>query len=565
MNNHLETKPVAGSEAAAEDVPHFDVVVIGAGFSGLYALYRLRDVNGLCVQLFEESSDVGGVWNLNRYPGARCDSESYVYCYSFSKELCQEWDWSGRYPRQAELLAYLKHVAERFDLYPNIECNTRVTTTTWNDEDSVWEVETERGHRVTAQFLVTGLGLLASKRYIPDYEGLDTFRGEWHHTGQWPEHDVDFRGKRVGVVGTGSTGVQAIPVIAEQAEHLYVFQRSPQFTIPARHEKVDRAFLDDVKANYDKIWDLAHHSAGGFPFEPNQTRALDVTAEERQATFDQLWEEGGFKFVFGSYKDTLTDRRANDYASEYIRSKIRERVNDPEVAEKLMPVDSPFAAKRAIVDTNYFETYNRDNVTLVDLRTAPIEKVTPTGIRTTDEEYDLDILVFATGFDAVTGPFVRIDFQGRDGLTLKDHWGKDGVRTYLGLAMAGFPNMFTITGPGSTFGNQPVGIEHHVEWISDLIQYMRARKYDVIEAEPDAEDRWVERLQSNTGRTLIPLADSWLTGANIPGKPRRVLIEFGNFGSYRRDVDEVIRNGYAGFKFERRTGLASDADQASVS
>jgi cation diffusion facilitator CzcD-associated flavoprotein CzcO len=548
------------------EVPqHFDVVVVGAGFAGLYALHRLRDVLGLSVQLFEEAGGVGGTWYLNRYPGARCDSESYVYCYSFSKELCQEWDWSGRDPQQAELLSYLEHVADRFDLHPNIECSTRVTSARWSDEDTVWEIETDRGHRVTAQFLVTGLGLLASKRYIPDYDGLESFTGEWHHTGQWPTEEVDFRGKRVGVVGTGSTGVQAIPVIADQAEHLYVFQRTPQFTIPARHEKVDRAFLDDIKANYDEIWEAAHHSAGGFPFEPNQTSALEVTAEERKETFDELWEQGGFKFVFGSYKDTLTDRRANDYAAEYIRSKIRERVQDPEIAEQLLPVDHPFSAKRPIIDTNYFETYNRDNVTLVDLRTSPIEDVTSTGVRTTDDEYDVDILVFATGFDAVTGPFLRIDIRGRDGLTLKDHWAADGVRTYLGLAVSGFPNMFTITGPGSTFGNQPVGIEHHVEWISDTIAYMRERRYDLVEAEPAAEGEWVERLQRNTGRTVIPLADSWYTGSNIPGKEQRVLIEFGNFGRYRRDVDQIVRNGYTGFRFERRAGLAGGADQASAS
>lgn len=535
-------EPEASSTAA------YDAVVIGAGFSGLYALHRLRDTLGLSVRVFEEGGGVGGTWYWNRYPGARCDSESYVYCYSFSKELCQEWQWSGRYPEQHELSAYLEHVADRFELRRDIALNTRVTSARWCEDRAHWEVETDRGERVTAQYLLTGVGLLAAKRYVPRIEGLDSFEGEWHHTGRWPQEGVDLRGKRVGIIGTGSTGVQAIPVIARDAEHLHVFQRSPQFTIPARHELVDRAFLDDVKAHYDDIWRKTHWSAGGFPWEHNGLSALEVTSAERQATLERLWAEGGFKFVFGSYKDLLVDRRANDFVSEFIRSKIRERVNDPAVAEKLLPVDHPFSSRRPIVDTAYFETYNRDNVTLVDLRDNPIKEITPNGIRTEDGDVDLDVIVFATGFDAVTGPFFRIDIRGKDGLTLKEHW-SEGPRSYLGLANTGFPNLFTIFGPGSTFPNAPVGIEHHVDWVADCIRHMRQHGADVVEAAPEAEDAWMDRLRGEADKTLVPLADSWLTGANIPGKRRQVLIFIGHFGQYRKLVDEVATNGYQGFAF----------------
>jgi len=544
----------------ASDRPHFDVVVIGAGFSGLYALHRLRDHLGLSVRVYEEGSDVGGTWFWNRYPGARCDSEAFVYCYSFSKELYQEWNWSGRYPLQGELAAYLEHVADRFDLRPDIEFGTRVTGASWLEDEGVWEVRAAGQEPVTAQFLLTGVGLLAAKKYVPDLPGIDTFKGEWHHTGAWPQEGVDFSGKRVGVIGTGSTGVQAIPVIAEEAEHLYVFQRSPQFTIPARHELVDQTFFDEVKANYEAIWRDTHWSAGGFPWQHNGISAVEVGPEERRATFQELWDYGGFKFVFGSYKDLLVDRRANDSVSEFIREKIRERVDDPAVAEKLLPVDHPFGARRPIVDTNYFETYNRDDVTLVDVRSAPIVEVTPEGIRTEDGLYELDVIVFATGFDAVTGPFFRMDIRGREGLALKEHW-SEGPRSYLGLANSGFPNLFTIFGPGSTFPNAPVGIEHHVEWISDCIAQAREQGTEIVEADAEAEAGWMERLRSEADKTLVPLADSWLTGANVPGKRRQVLIFIGHFGRYRKLVDDVAARSYEGFSFRRARAKARAQQQ----
>jgi cation diffusion facilitator CzcD-associated flavoprotein CzcO len=524
-----------------------DAVVIGAGFSGLYMLHRLRDMQGLSVRVYETGDGVGGTWYWNRYPGARCDSEAYIYCYSFDKDLLQEWEWSGKYPEQPEILAYLNHVADRFDLRRDIQFNTRVTAARFREADNRWEIETNHGDVVSAQFLITGIGCLSAGQ-VPNIKGLETFQGAWYHTGAWPHEGVDFAGKRVGVIGTGSSGVQSIPVIAQQAEHLYVFQRTPQYTIPARHGTVDRAFLQDVKSRYDQIWEKARWSVGGQPYDPADRSALEVSAEERRAAFEAGWAEGGFKFLYGSFKDIVTDLRANATASEFIRSKIREIVKDPETAEKLLPTDHPFTSKRALIDTNYFETYNRANVTLVDIRHSPIQEITPTGIRTEEEEFELDIIVFATGFDAMTGPYFRLDIRGRDGLPLTEKWA-EGPKTYLGLASAGFPNLFMITGPGSpsVLSNMPVSIEQHVEWISDLIEDMRERGVEVIEADAGAEAKWMAHVNDLAEQTLFMLADSWYLGANIPGKPRVFMPYPGGVGTYRQKCNEVRDNGYEGF------------------
>ncbi|MGH2586423.1 MAG: flavin-containing monooxygenase, partial [Dehalococcoidia bacterium] len=529
-----------------------DAVVIGAGFSGLYMLHRLRDMLGMSARVYETGDGVGGTWYWNRYPGARCDSESYMYCFSFDKDLLQEWEWSGKYPEQPEILSYLNHVADRFDLRRDIQFNTRVTAAHFREADNRWEIETDQGDRVTAQYLITGIGCLSAGQ-VPNIKGLDSFQGRWYHTGAWPHEGVDLAGKRVGVIGTGSSGVQSIPVIAQQAEQLFVFQRTPQYTIPARHGTVDRAFLQDVKGRYDEIWDKARSSVGGFAVDPVDRSALEASAEERQAVYEAGWAQGGFQFFFGSFKDVATDRRANDTASEFIRSKIRATVKDPETAEKLVPTDHPFSSKRALIDTNYFETYNRANVTLVDIRHAPIQEITPTGIRTEDGEYDLDIIVFATGFDAMTGTFFRIDIRGRDGLPLKEKWA-EGPKTYLGLASAGFPNMFMITGPGSpsVLSNMPVSIEQHVEWISDLIEDLRERGVDVIEADAGAESAWVAHVNEIAEFTLFPLADSWYLGANIPGKPRVFMPYPGGVGTYRQKCNEIRANGYEGFVLSAR-------------
>ena len=527
--------------------PDFDAVVLGAGFSGMYMLYRLRDVLGMKARVYEAGDGVGGTWYWNRYPGARCDSESYLYCFSFDKQLLQEWEWSGKYPEQPEILRYLNHVADRFDLRRDIQFNTRVTAAHYNEADHTWSIETDRGDRVTARYFITGIGCLSAGQ-IPDIKGRETFQGESYHTGSWPHEGVDFTGKRVGVIGTGSSGVQSIPVIARTAGHLYVFQRTPQYTIPARHHTVDKAFLDDVKSRYDEIWQKAKWSAGGMPYDPIDRSALSVSDEERQEIYEKGWEEGGFKFFYGSFSDIAIDRRANDTASEFIRSKIRQIVKDPEVAEKLVPIDHPFSSKRALIDTDYFETYNRPNVTLVDIRHSPIQEITPKGIRTEDAEYELDIIVFATGFDAMTGPFFRIDIRGRGGKTLKEHWAA-GPQTYLGLMSAGFPNMFMITGPGSpsVLSNMPVSIEQHVEFISDTLEYLRERGVDVIEPEQEAEKAWVQHVNELAEMTLYPLADSWYLGANIPGKPRVFMPYPGGVGTYRQKCIDVVANGYEGF------------------
>ncbi len=529
-----------------------DAVVLGAGFAGLYMVKRLRDMLGMSVRAFETGDNVGGTWYWNRYPGARCDSPSYIYCFSFDKELLQEWEWSGKYPEQPEILRYLNHVADRHDLRKDIQFNTKVTAAHFDENTNRWLVETDNGDRISAKYFITGIGCLSAGQ-VPNIKGLETYQGDWYHTGSWPHDGVDFEGKRVGVIGTGSSGIQAIPVIAEQAGHLYVFQRTPQYTVPARHETVDKAFLDEIKSRYDEIWDKARWSQGGQPIDPVERSALDATPEERQQIYEELWKEGGHGFLFGSFWDVAADRRANDTASEFIREKIREIVKDPDTAEKLLPVDHPFASKRPLIDTNYYETYNRDNVTLVDIRHDPIEEITPKGVRTGGEEYELDIIVFATGFDAMTGAFDRIDIRGRQGYPLREKW-SEGPKTYLGVANAGFPNMFMITGPGSpsVLSNMPVSIEQHVEWISDAIDHMEKNGYQAMEADPDAEKEWVEHVNEVADQTMFTLADSWYLGANIPGKPRVFMPYPAGVGIYREKCDEVVANGYEGFHLETK-------------
>jgi cyclohexanone monooxygenase len=537
--------------ASFSETQDFDAVVIGAGFAGLYMNYSLRDRLGMTVQVYEAGEDVGGTWYWNRYPGARCDSESYMYCFSFDKQLMQEWEWSGKYPEQPEILRYLNHVADRFDLRRNIQFDTRVTAAYFNDATSRWEITTDQGDRVTAKYLITGIGCLSAGQ-IPNIPGRDTFQGESYHTSAWPHEGVDFSGKRVGVIGTGSSGIQSIPVIAKQAEQLYVFQRTPQYTIPARHGTVDKAFLDEVKKDYEAIYERARWSRGGLPVDRIERSALAVSDEERRAIYEEKWQEGGFKFLFGSFFDVVLDRRANDTAAEFIRSKIREIVKDPEVAEKLVPVDHPFASKRPLIDSDYFDTYNRENVTLVDIRHAPIREITTRGIQTEEAEYELDVIVFATGFDAMTGTFNRIDIQGREGQKLKDKWAA-GPRAYLGVTSAGFPNLFMITGPGSpsVLSNMPVSIEQHVEWISAAIEYMQERGLGLMEAEESAEDEWVAHVNEVAEKTMYVLADSWYLGANIPGKPRVFMPYAGGVGNYRKKCDEIVAAGYAGFSLTK--------------
>ena len=527
--------------------PDFDAVIIGAGFSGLGMLHRLRNELGMSVQVYEAGDGVGGTWYWNRYPGARCDSLSYLYCYSFSKELLQDWNWTGKYPEQPEILSYFEHVADRFGLRRDIKLNTRVTSASFIEDANAWQIETDQGDLVTARSLITAVGCLSTAN-VPEFKGLETFNGEWYHTGGWPHEGVDFAGKRVAVIGTGSSGVQAIPVIAQQAGTVTVFQRTAQYTVPARHHTVDPKFLNEVvKPNYDQILEDARWSVGGTPIEEPDRSALEATAEERREAYEVGWEKGGGYFVF-AYNDIYNDRRANDTISEFIRSKIREIVEDPETAETLLPVDHPFGSKRALIDTDYFEAYNRDNVELVDIRHSPIQEITSKGIRTEDEEYEFDVIVFATGFDAMTGSYFKIDIRGKNGMALKDKWA-EGPKAYLGVQTAGFPNMFMITGPGSpsVLSNMATSIEQHIEWISNMLDYMREQGIETAEPDADAEAAWVSHVNEVADKTVYPLANSWYLGANIPGKPRVFTPYAGGVGTYRQKCIEVAEAGYEGF------------------
>ena len=528
-------------------VRELDAVVIGAGFSGLFMNHRLRDTLGLDVQVIEAGSDVGGTWYWNRYPGARCDSEAYMYCFAFDRDLMQEWEWSGKYPEQPEILRYLGHVADRFDLRRNTSFDTRVRSAHFDEDSNRWDVETDRGERYRCRFLITAIGCLSTGQ-IPDFPGRDSFAGEAYHTGAWPHEGVDFAGKKVAVIGTGSSGVQSIPVIARQADHLTVFQRTPQYMIPARHGNVDKTVLDEIKQEYDTIYDKARHSTGGFPYDVQDRSALDVDEAERLRILEEGWELGGFKFMFATFSDLRTSLTASELAGEFIRNKIRETVDDPELAQKLLPLDHPFGSKRILIDTDYFETYNRDNVELVDINAEPIVEITATGITAGETHHDVDVIVYATGFDAMTGSFNRIDIRGRDGQRLKDKW-EAGPRTYLGLTSAGFPNLFMITGPGSpsVLSNMPISIEQHVEMITGIVAHLDRNELELIEAEVDAEDAWVEHVNEVAEPTMFMHANSWYLGANIPGKPRVFMPYAGGVGAYRQRCDEVVANGYEGF------------------
>jgi cation diffusion facilitator CzcD-associated flavoprotein CzcO len=544
-------------EAGAEPVvKEFDAIVVGAGFSGLYMLHSLRDKLGLSTRVLEAGDGVGGTWYWNRYPGCRCDSESYYYSYSFSEELQQEWSWSERYAPQPEIMSYLNYVADKFDLRNDIQLETRVTEVRFDEETNRWEIRTEGGEIFSAQFFITAVGCLSAAN-IPDIKGLESFEGEWYHTGYWPHEGVDFAGKRVGVVGTGSTGIQAIPEIAKEADHLTVFQRTANYSVPAQNAPMNPEFEEYVKENYDDIRRKQLESINAHPFDIGEESPLDLSEEERRTRYEDAWETGGLAFR-ATFHDLLTNKEANDTASEFIRDKIRDTVEDLETAEKLTPRDHPYASKRPPVDTCYFETYNRDNVALVDVRESPIEEITPKGIRTTEAEYELDAIVFATGFDAITGPLLNLNIHGKGGTPLKEKW-SEGPRTYLGLQTAGFPNMFTITGPGSpsVLSNMTTNIEQHVEWISDCIQYMRERGLDRIEATVDAEEAWVEHVNEAADRTLLPLAESsWYLGANVPGKPRVFMPYAGGFASYIQQCADVAAKGYEGFDLTSRAVAA---------
>ncbi len=524
-----------------------DALIVGAGFSGLYQLICLRDRLGLSALVLEAGAGVGGTWYWNRYPGARCDSESHSYCYSFSEELLRDWQWSERYPGQPEIMRYLNHVADRFDLRRDIRFDSRVTAARYDEAANRWLVETESGQRYTAKFLITAVGCLSTAN-VPKIPGLADFAGRWYHTGQWPHEGVDFAGERVGQIGTGSTGIQAAPVIAETAAHLTVFQRTANYSVPARNAPLTPDFQRYVRENAAEIRRVMHSTPNGHPFVISDRLALETTPEERQALYEAAWEKGGLQFR-ATFQDLLVNKAANDTAADFIRRKIHAIVKDPEAAAKLSAIDHPYAAKRPPIDTDYFETFNRDNVALVDLRAEPIERITPRGVMTQRAEYPLDIIVFATGFDAMTGPMLRMDIRGRGGRSLAEEW-QAGPRNYLGLQVAGFPNLFTITGPGSpsVLCNMPVAIEQHAEWISDCIAAMRERGLERIEPRPEAMDRWVDHVNAAADATLLPQAThSWYLGANVPGKPRVFMPYAGGMAHYRTICADVAAKGYEGF------------------
>ena len=526
-----------------------DAVIVGAGFAGLYMLHRLRGL-GLSARVYEAGGGVGGTWYWNRYPGARCDVESMDYSYSFSEELQQEWHWTERYAAQPEILRYANHVANRFDLRRDIQLETRVTSAVFDEAADRWTIETDRGDRVSAQFCIMATGCLSDAQ-MPEIPGLETFAGRWYHTGRWPHEGVDFTGRRVGIIGTGSSAIQSIPLIAKQAAHLFVFQRTPNFSMPAQNAPLDPGYERRVKGRYADFRREARESRIGFVVDRSGDSALAVPPEERRNEYERRWSRGGLGFS-AAYADLLTDQDANDTAAEFFRAKIRSIVRDPAVAEALCPRDYPLGTKRLCVDTGYYATFNRDNVTLIDVRRAPIEAITPRGVRTREAEYDVDAIVFATGFDAMTGALLNIDIRGTGGLTLRDKWAA-GPRTYLGLAVAGFPNLFTITGPGSpsVLSNMIVSIEQHVDWIADCIAYLRAHERGRIEATAEAEDAWVAHVDQVGHMTLYPLAKSWYMGANIPDKPRIFMPYVGGVGVYRQKCDDVAARGYEGFALTR--------------
>ncbi|MBF6287799.1 NAD(P)/FAD-dependent oxidoreductase [Nocardia cyriacigeorgica] len=522
-----------------------DVVVVGAGIAGLYALHKFRS-QGLTVRVFEAADGVGGVWYWNRYPGARCDVESVDYSYSFDEALQQEWNWSEKYATQPEILAYLNHVADRFDLRRDIEFGARVTDTVLDESTLRWEVRTDTGTVVSARFVVLAVGPLSNAN-TPDIAGLDTFAGPVLHTSHWPHEGVDFTGQRVGVIGTGSSGIQAIPCIAEQAERLHVFQRTANYSVPAGNVPLDEETRRAQKANYAERRRLSMASGGGSPHQPHPKSALEVSEEERRAAYQQRWELGGVLFS-KTFPDQMVTREANDTARLFWEEKVRAVIDDPAVADLLIPNDHPIGTKRICTDTNYYQTYNRANVELVNLRATPIERIDAEGLHTTEAYYRLDALVLATGFDAMTGSVAKLNIVGRDGLTLNQAW-QEGPKTYLGLGVSGFPNLFNLTGPGSpsVLANMVLHSELHVDWVAGAIDYLDRNGATALEARPDAVEAWVAECAERAARTLMPTANSWYLGANVPGKPRVFMPFVGGFGVYGEIIAEVAAAEYKGF------------------
>jgi cyclohexanone monooxygenase len=545
MSSKNQPLPKSGS------IEHYDAVIIGAGVSGMYALHHLREM-GLSARVYEGASDVGGTWWYNRYPGARVDGPgSPFYCYTFSDELMNEWDWAETQSDQAAVLAYLEHVADRFDLRRDIQFETWVQDARYDEAAQRWTVETSTGVRASAQFLICAVGALSTAN-MPDIPGINDFAGECYHTGRWPHEPVSFEGKRVAVIGTGSSGIQSIPEIAREAAHVTVLQRTAQYSVPAGNRPITPEEMAEARENWDAERAKMQVHPGGFPFDTHERSALDDTPEQRRARYEALWQRGGFTFFLDGYNDIAMSEEANASLADFIRDKIRGIVDDPETAEKLMP-DHFVMTKRPILDNGYFETYNRDNVTLVDLREDPIERFTPTSVVTRTGEHPIDMLVLATGFDAISGTMLRLNPKGRGGLSLKERW-HDRFHNYLGLTVAGFPNLFMIHGPGSpgVFYNMPLGAERQMDWIGNFIRHLREQDLGAGEPTTDAEEAWAAEVSGIANATLFPRTDSWWTGANIPGKPRYFSAYLGGSLYYHR-IAELAAKDYEGFVFERTT------------
>jgi cation diffusion facilitator CzcD-associated flavoprotein CzcO len=526
-------------------VEKLDAIVLGAGFAGLVMLHKLQNKLGLNARVIDKAAGVGGTWYWNRYPGARSDTESWVYCYSFDPQLYREWKWTERYPRESEIRAYIEHVADRFDLRKNIILSTTVTSAHFNESSNRWDVETDKGDRFSAKFLITGLGILSAPNK-PLFPGEERFKGRVLHTANWPTEPIDFTGKRVGVIGNGSTGIQVVSELAPKVDHLTLFQRTPQYSVPARNHPLDPAFLDNIADNLESYFDRVRKSATVFAFEEAKVGAMEVSAEERERVFEKAWNDGGgFNFMFGTFNDIVTNLESNAAACEFIRRKIEKVVTDPVKREAVMPTD--LYARRPLCDNNYYEAINRDNVTVLNIRKNPIVEFTEKGIRTTSGEVELDYVIFATGFDAVTGNFVRIDFQGRNGVKMKDHWAH-GPRAFLGLSAAGFPNMFSLYGPPGPFTNQPPAIEWQAEWVSEAIKYVNERGISTIEATPEAEQAWLDECTRIEEMTLFHKIDWWVSGANIPGKAKAVSFYMGGFGEYMKHAEASANEAYKGYR-----------------
>jgi cation diffusion facilitator CzcD-associated flavoprotein CzcO len=537
-------------------IEHYDVVVIGAGVSGMYALHHLREM-GLSVRVYDGASDVGGTWWYNRYPGARVDGPgSPFYCYTFSDELMQEWDWEETQSEQSAVLAYLEHFADRFELRRDIQFETWVRDACYDEAAQRWTVETDTGVRASAPFLICAVGALSTAN-MPDIPGIHDFAGECYHTGQWPHEPVSFEGKRVAVIGTGSSGIQSIPEIAKEAAHVTVLQRTPQFAFPCGNRPITPEDMADARKNWEAIRAKMYANMGGFPHDGHTRSASEDTPAERRAFYESLWQRGGFHFFLDLYNDIVVSEEANASLADFVRDKIREIVHDPETARKLMP-DHYVMTKRPILEDGYFEVYNRDNVTLVDLREDPIERLTPTSVITRTGEHPIDMLVLATGFDAISGTMLRLNPKGRGGMPLKERW-QDRFHNYLGITIAGFPNLFMIHGPGSpgVFYNMPLGAERQMDWIGKCLCHLREQGLGAIEPTEDSEEAWANEVSAIANATLFPRTDSWWTGANVPDKPRYFCAYLGGDIYYQRIYDAA--KDYAGFVFEK-AHRADDAE-----